>query len=249
MSEKPNNPADVAERKARAHGYTGAWPPPPRPAIRTAQDLERVLDNLSAGELASNNVAAVEHHLMSFFGALDPEAFRRLGEQLRAVVLNSEAFWQAKTQSLLGAPAARVKIRAVQGLIKPLVRILKLAPEIEKQRGEPGPLLAHLYRCVVAFLGPMGDDTMAKLADALVKLALEGKSVENNVRAIATATDLVLMTMETAIGRKIAPREVAADDPEHAERQKAALAEAKRLEKLVDECLRRRRTEGACAAS
>ncbi|MDD4888352.1 MAG: hypothetical protein PHU85_00345 [Phycisphaerae bacterium] len=239
MSAANDNPTALAEQKARSNGYAGVWPPPPRPRVETAQDLERVLAKLTAGELSAHNVAAAGAHLLDFFGALEPERFRQLGEHLRAIVLEGDAYWRAKNKVPPredAIPAPRVRIRAVESILKPMLRVLQLAPEMARHRGAPAPLLAHLYRCVLAFVGVFGGGVMGQIADELMALATSGRSTDTNVRAAASATGLVVLAMETGLkglaALGAAPEEI---DAGTQERIRAAQAQFEAMSAKLDE--------------
>lgn len=190
------SPRQQAEARARASGYVGVWPPPPRPRVTTAAELSAVLERLSAGELSANVVSAAGDHLIQFFAALDPEAFRLLGETLARVVLWHSLSDAERRGFDYASVAPRVQIRAVQACIKPLLSVIELIPKLVRQQRNPSPLLAHLYRCVLAFLAPLGDEKMSRIANVLMALANNPRSAETAVRAAQAASTLVLKTLD-----------------------------------------------------
>lgn len=198
MSEAPNSlsPVQQAEAKARAAGYVGTWPPPPRPRVTTAAELQAVLNRLDAGELSANVVASAGDHLIQFFGALDPEAFRLLGETLARIVLWHGLSDAERRGYDYAQVAPRVQIRAVQACLKPMLQVIDLIPKLARQQRSPSPLLAHLYRCVLAFLAPLGAERMGRIANVLVALATNPRAAETAVRAAQAASELVLKTLD-----------------------------------------------------
>lgn len=197
-----DSPLAKAETAARQHGYRFTWPPAPAPRVDTPDDLRAVLARLAAGELSAHLVTAAGRHLMEFFAAVPPETFQQVAQQLVHIVLWEETAaerpgrWREK-------PAARVRIRAVQAVLKPMLQVIGLLPKLERLRGDPSPVLAALLTSVYAFLGPLGGGRMGQIAAKLMEMAADSSSPDNAVRAAAAAADLTLAAMTTVINTRL----------------------------------------------
>jgi hypothetical protein len=196
-------PVQVAEQHARRRGYRGAWPPPPRPRIDTAEELRAVLGRLERGELTAHLVAAAGDHLIDFFRQIAPDDFRTLAETLIRIVLYGELPPQSGPGGWSEVPAPRVQIRAVQALVKPMLKVLELLPKLERLQGDPSPVLAHLLECLYAFMAPLGDGRMAQVAAHLLRLGRESGSADTAVRAASAAAELTVAAMTTVVNARL----------------------------------------------
>ena len=214
--------------------------------MHTAAELEALLARMNTGELTASNVAAAGGHLLDFFQALEPEQFALLGNTLVRIAL-----WDARDadgQPLLSAAQRglarytdvrpRVKIRSVQSALRPMLRLLELAPKLARQRGGDA-LLAHLLRCTYAFLVPFQDGRMAQIARELLDLASSPHSAATAVRAATTALDLVTATVETILRGQVETRPEAPDDAGLAAALDKARAQLIDLQARVQDKLRR----------
>jgi len=194
-------PVQRAEAAARRRGYAGVWPPPPRPRIDTPEELRAVLDRLDRGELTANLVAAAGEHLMEFFRALPPELFLQLAQRLIQIVLWEETPREQRIGT--EAPAPRVRIRAVQACVKPMLHVLEMIPKLQRLQGDPSPVLAQLIQSVYAFLAPFGGGRMGQVAAKLLDMATRTVSPDNAVRAASAAAELTVAAMSTLVNAKL----------------------------------------------
>lgn len=220
-------PRRLAELMARQNGYTGVFPPPPRPRIDSAADLERVLDRIAAGELSANNLAAAGDHIMRFFASVPASRYFALAERLIDIVLFDELPAQRKPAVADGTPAVRVRIRAVQAVLKPMLQVLELAPKLLRQRGAPSNMTVHLYQCVYAFMAPFGGEIMGRVANKLHDLATGSRSAENAVRAAQAAADLTVLALRTLVNASLGLEQTGALLDEETRQQ--AQAEVERM--------------------
>jgi hypothetical protein len=205
-------PVQRAERHARLRGYRGVWPPPPRPRIDTPEELKAVLDRLDRGELTANLVAAAGDHLMQFFRAIPPELFMRLAQRLLKIVLYEElGDPPVRAEDI---PAPRVRVRAVQACVRPMLRVLEMVPKLQRLQGDPSPALAQLLQSLHAFFAPFGKGRMGEVAAKLMSMATSATNPETAVRAAAAAAELTVAAMSTLVNAKLGlERAAQAPDP------------------------------------
>lgn len=190
-------------QSARANGYRGEWPPKPV-TVRSETDLQRVLKDLDAGQLRAANVEAAARHITCYFGSMKPEDFRKLGELFLEIVLFDELSKERRDR-FFQVPSVRVRLRAVQGILKPILEVLRLVPLLQKKHAsetqELRNLLDHLCRCQYAFLSVFEGETMERVSAKLFQLA-QGTCADTALRAARTALSMISTAlkalMETA---------------------------------------------------
>lgn len=188
-----------AEQRARANGYTGLWPPPPKPRVDTPEDLSHIVDQVLAGDRRANLLWQVAVHAGEFFNALAPRQCADLA--LQAVALAEDP-----------ATARRVRIRAIQAVIRPLIQLIQRVRKLERVPAGDKTVLAALEANIAAFVGALGSSAedqekgrpapLVRLAKLLYKIGTEStgeKGREDQVRAITTAMDLTTHMMDAII--------------------------------------------------
>ena len=222
------NGQQAAEQLARQQGYSGPFPPPPLPRVENIDELREVLARMDRGELSANVVRAATSHIMSFFRALEPARFQTVAETLIAIVLFEDEDLPAHIKPWvlrhkIEYPAPRVRIRALQGVLKPMLKMLEMLPKLMRQRGTPSESVAHLLKCIYAFMHPFRDGVMERVANKMLDMAIDPTtSAENAVRAGAAAAELVTGTLGTILSARLGVERAAEEcDDELIERIRA----------------------------
>lgn len=225
-----------AEQRARANGYTGTWPPPSKPRVDSPEDLSNIVDQVLAGDRRANLLWQVAVHAAEFFNGLRPEQCEELALEAVSLAEDSET-------------PRRVRIRAIQAVVRPLIALTQRARKLERLPAGDETILGKLEANVGAFIGALSQSPndkaagrpapLVRLSQLLYKIGSTTageKGREDQVRAITTAMDLTMHMMDAIINvrgelaEEVGERKtVTAEEIERAQEQFVALeAEARR---------------------
>lgn len=233
---------EAAEQRAREAGYAGIWPPPPKPRVDAPEDMHNIVDQLFAGDHRANLLWQVAVHAAEFFDALSPEQCGALARKLIDLAEDAET-------------PRRVRIRAIQAAIRPLIQLTHRARKLERVPAGDKTILGRLEANIAAFVGALGTRSpdseqpapLIRLASILFTIGSQTtgpKGREDQVRAITIAMDLITHMMDAIInvrGELVAesgrePGVVPKEQIERAQEQFAALQdEARRRLKAGDQ--------------
>lgn len=237
MTTKSDNSLsrEQAEAAARASGYTGVWPPPPKPRVDGIEDFKRVLADVVGGDRRANLVSQLAVHAGRFFEQLPPERLRQMARTLIDTAHGT-------------GTARRVRLAAVKAAIRPILGMIDRIKKLRHTRAIKGSMLAQLEESVGAFIDEFarvdpvsGQTELVRFAELLFTLATDNVSPAgrgDQVRAIDTATTLIMGMMDLIADAQAGGRASAA--PEVDESQLAAArAQLKRIEAEIAGELRR----------
>ena len=186
-----------AEEHARKAGYDGRFPPPAKPRVDTADEFTGLVGELLAGDRRANLLWQVAVHAGEFFHALQPDHCSQLATML--VTLAEDP-----------ATPRRVRIRAIQAAIRPLIALTARARKLQRVPAGDKTLLAELEGNIAAFIGALATNPegsqetlppLVRLAQQLLAIGMtvSDRGREDQVRAIGTAMDLITHMMDAII--------------------------------------------------
>ena len=193
------------EQQARERGYVGDEWPPPRAEIDTPDNWHGYLSRVQGGERRAGFLHALARTMTTFYLALEPADFRRFADQLVTIALDEKT-------------APRTRLRAIEGLVRPLSDGAQLLESLMRLEHRP-EMTEHLERCLAGFFEGLNRRKLTDVADVLKQLARTQDA--SAVRAIGLALRLITNLAQTLAGLQAARRRDPPDDPEL-----TALAEA-----------------------
>lgn len=167
-----------AKKQARERGYTGGWPPKP---VGTAKSPEGVISQvtaISAGDARTSMITAAGRGLERFIETMTPDDCKGFAETIKRVIHDPKN--SSKTQMV-----------AVRALIKPILRMLKMATDSRKLPD------TRITRVIVenlrGFMEAITEDDMAAASRKLIEIS---QTKKYDILAIRAASEAMLILQE-----------------------------------------------------
>ena len=158
-------------------------------APRTVEDLRALVGELKAGNTRQCIVRMVSNHLMIFFEQMTADDMRDYAHTIVNVILDRDGF----------SAFNRVKLRAIEGIITPMVKVMDMTALLLKEGKQTPAVLVHMFDCVKAFMEPF-DAEMPAIYKELKRIALSrGVCAEERMRAATLSPKLIINALKSCL--------------------------------------------------